>query len=181
VLADDRIRSGIEELMEQERGVGRHNPEAEVRLWEEKVAECSRLRSAYQDQQAAGLMTLEELGSKLAQLEETRRVAEAEFAALDAREERVRELEADGDALLASYTEVVPGALDGLSGEERMRVYEMLRLEVKPDPEGYEVSGVLCNSRPTGRRRSDTTNATELRFRVLLTEDDARPVQWTRA
>jgi hypothetical protein len=38
---------------------------------------------------AAGLMTLEELGSKLSKLEETRRMAEAELAALEAREERV--------------------------------------------------------------------------------------------
>ena len=98
-------------------------------------------------------MTLEELASKLAKLEETRRVAEAELRALDAREERVRELEADRDALLASYAEVVPEALDELSGEERMRVYEMLRLEVKPDPEGYEVSGAFCSRRPMGRGR----------------------------
>ena len=57
------------------------------------------------------------------------------------------------DALLASYAEVVPDALDGLSGEERSRVYEMLQLEVKTDPEWYEVSGTLCSSRPTGRCR----------------------------
>jgi site-specific DNA recombinase len=149
----DRLRAGIEALIEQERDAARDPREDEARIWEEKVAECSRLRSAYQDQQAAGLMTLEELASKLAKLEETRRMAEAEVAALDAREERVRELEADREALLASYAEVVPEALDGLSGEERMRVYEMLQLEVKPDPEGYEVSGAFCNSRPTGRRR----------------------------
>jgi hypothetical protein len=86
-------------------------------------------------------------------LEETRRTAEVELAALDAREERVRELEADRDALVASYAEVVPEALDGLSGEERMRVYETLQLEVKPDTEGYEVSGAFCSSRPRGRRR----------------------------
>ena len=73
--------------------------------------------------------------------------------ALDAREERVRELEADHDALLASYAEAVPEALGGLSGEERMRVYEMLQLEVRPDPEGYEVSGALCSRRPRGRCR----------------------------
>ena len=111
------------------------------------------MRSAYQDQQAAGLMTLEELGSKLVKVEETRRVAEAELAALDDREERVRELEAERDALLASYAEAVPEALEGLSGEERMRVYEMLQLEVRPDPEGCEVSGAFCNSRPRGRCR----------------------------
>jgi hypothetical protein len=144
---------GIEELIEQEHDTARDDPKREARLWEEKIAECSRLRSAYQDQQAAGLMTLEELGSKLAKVEETRRVAEAELAALDAREERVQELEADRDALLASYAEMVPETLDQLSGEERSRVYRMLQLEVKPDPEGYEVSGALCSRRPMGRRR----------------------------
>ncbi len=50
-------------------------------------------------------MTLEELSAKLAKLQETSRIAEAELAALDAREERVRELEADHDALLVSYAE----------------------------------------------------------------------------
>ncbi len=83
----------------------------------------------------------------------TRAVAEAELRVLNAREERVRELEADRDALIASYAEVVPEALNELSGEERVRVYRMLQLEVRPDPEGYEVSGAFCSSRPTGRRR----------------------------
>ena len=83
-------------------------------------------------------MTLEELASKLAKLEETCRAAEAKLEALEAREERVRELESDRDGLLASYAEVVPEALDRLSGEERMRVYRMLQPEVKPDTEGYE-------------------------------------------
>ena len=65
-----------------------------------------------------------------------------------------RELEADRGALVASYAETVPEALDDLSGERRSMVYEMLRLEVTPDPEGYEVNGALCSRRPTGRRRS---------------------------
>ena len=149
----DRIQAGIEELIEREREAGRSDPDGEVRLWEERIGECSRLRSAYQDQQAAGLMTLEELASKLATVQETRRVAEAELATLRSREERARELEADRDALVASYAEMVPEALDGLSGEGRSRVYEMLRLEVTPDPEGYEVSGAFCSIGPTGRRR----------------------------
>jgi hypothetical protein len=148
-----RIRLGIEELIEQEREATHSDPKREATPWEDKIAECSRLRSAYQDQQAAGLMTLDELASKLANLEKTRRVAAAELEPLEAREERVRELEADRDALLASYVETVPKALDGLSGEERMRVYRMLQLEVRPAQEGYEVSGALCNRRPTGRCR----------------------------
>jgi hypothetical protein len=68
----------------------------------------------------------------------------------------------------------VPEALDGLSGEERMRVYEMLQLEVRPDPEGYEVSGAFCSKRPRGRRRFNSTKPIELRFSALLTEGDAR-------
>jgi len=103
---------------------------------------------------AAGLMTLEELGSKLAKLDETRRIATAELATLDAREQRAKELEADRDILLDSYAKMVPEALEGLSGEERSRVYEMLQLEVRPDPEEYEISGVLCSIGPTGRCRS---------------------------
>ena len=98
-------------------------------------------------------MTLEELGFKLAKLEETRTIAEVEVAALDVRERPAQELEADRDSLLAFYAEMVPEALDGLSGEERSKVYQMLQLEVRPDPEGYEVSGALCSRRPTGRCR----------------------------
>ena len=93
---------------------------------------------------------------------------------LETREERVRELEADREALIASYAEVVPEVLDALSGEERMRVYEMLQLEVMPDPEGYEVSEAFCSSRPRGRSRFDGTKRTQLCFRALLTGSDAR-------
>jgi hypothetical protein len=40
------------------------------------VLRKASLRSAYQDQQAAGLMTLEKLGFKLKDLEQPRKVAE---------------------------------------------------------------------------------------------------------
>jgi DNA-binding FadR family transcriptional regulator len=79
---------------------------------------------AYQDQQAADLMTLAELGSKLEELESTRQMAEAEIAALAAQEE----LERDRDALIEFYAGAVPEALDRLDGEERNRIYRMLRL-----------------------------------------------------
>ena len=61
-------------------------------------------------------MTLEELGFNLAKLEETRTIAEVEVAALDVRERPAQVLEADRDSLLAFYAEMVPEALDGLSG-----------------------------------------------------------------
>jgi Recombinase zinc beta ribbon domain len=154
----DRIRVGIDKLVERERTGGSVDTEREALYWAEKVEECSHLRSAFQDQQAAGLMTLEELGSKLKKLEQTRQVAEAEIAVLSAREERARQLEADRDSLVASYAATVPEALDSLAGEERSRVYRMLNLEVKPEAEGHEVSGALCNSQPTGRYRLECSS-----------------------
>ncbi len=69
------------------------------------------------------------------------------------------------------HAEVVPEKLAGLSGEERMRIHEMPRLEARPGPEGHEVSGIFRTDRTTGRRRFDGTKQTELRFHVLLTED----------
>src|SRR5215217_386270 len=59
---------------------------------------------------------------------------------------RVRDLEQDRDALLESMAESVPEALDGLTGEERSRIWRMLRLEVAPTAEGYDVSLALCTS-----------------------------------
>ena len=61
-----------------------------------------------------------------------------------------------------------------------MRVYEVLQLEVRPDPEGYEVSGAFCNRRPRGRGRSDSTKRTELRFRALLLKGGTQKVNWVR-
>ena len=111
------------------------------------MAECIHLRSAYQDQQAAGLMTLAELSSKLEELESTRRMAEAEIAALAAHEERVEELERDWDALLEFYAGAMPEALDQLDGEKRNRIYRMLRLEITPRPDGIlDVCGILSDS-----------------------------------
>jgi len=90
-----------------------------------------------------GLMTLEELGSKLKGLDETRRLAEVELASLRAREKRTEELERDRDALLRSWAGAVPEALDKLTGQERYKVYRMLRLEATPTTGGFDVTGAL--------------------------------------
>jgi hypothetical protein len=57
-----------------------------------------------------------------------------------------KKLEQDRDALLESMAGMVPEALDALTGEEEIKIYRMLRLEVTPSAEGYEVSGALCTS-----------------------------------
>jgi flagellar motility protein MotE (MotC chaperone) len=139
----DTIRRGMEQLIDQERSANRGDPESNARAWADKVTECVRLRGAYQDQQAAGLMTLDELKEKLSELDQIRQHAERELSALEDHRERVEQLEEDRDALIESMSEAFPDALDGLSGEERNKVYRMLRLDVTPTAEGFSVTGAL--------------------------------------
>jgi hypothetical protein len=144
----EKVRAGMNRLIEQELSERSGDPQREAEAWTKKIAECDRLRSAYQDQQAAGLMTLEELGGKLKELDRTRELAHAELGRLLKRRERVDELERDRDAVIESYAGMFPDALDALSGEERRRLYGMLRLEVAPAPDGLEVTGALSTSGP---------------------------------
>jgi hypothetical protein len=149
----ERIKAGMEALIEQEQANGpRHFAEVEA-TWAEKIAECTRLRSAYQDQQAAGLMTLEELGAKLKELDRTRELAQAELDAITLHKKRVEELKANRDALLESLASMVPEALDILEPEERSRIYQMLQLEIIPSPQGLRVSGALDDSFVKQERR----------------------------
>ncbi len=165
----ERTRAGMNALIDQERAASSRSPGEEAAVWAKKIEECDRLRSAYQDQQAAGLMTLEELGSKLKGLEETRKLAQAELVALETREKRVRELEKDRDALLESWAGAVPEALDGLTGQERNKVYRMLRLEVMPTTEGFRVTGALgefLHSGTDGWREATVKKLKGARLRV---------------
>jgi site-specific DNA recombinase len=147
ILTDpEKIKAGMERLIDDEVGIGRGDPEREAETWAEKLEECARLRRAYQQQQAAGLMTLEELGSMLKDLEETRILAEAELASTAVRRARMETLERDRDELLGYMSAAVPEGLESLTGEERNRLYRMLRLQVTPSSEGYELKGVFCTT-----------------------------------
>ena len=85
----------------------RGNPDKEGEVWAKKLAEIDSKRSAYQDQQAEGLITLDELRTKLAALEEMRAVALKELKALRARREQLEQLEHNADALLEHCAEMV--------------------------------------------------------------------------
>jgi hypothetical protein len=142
----EKIKTGMERLIDDEVGIGRGDPEREAETWAEKLEECARLRRAYQQQQAAGLMTLEELGRMLKDLEETHKLAEAELAIAAVRRDRMETLERDRDELLGYMSAAVPEGLESLTGEERNRLYRMLRLQVTPSSEGYELKGVFCTT-----------------------------------
>jgi hypothetical protein len=98
---------------------------------------------------------LHELGGKLKELDRTRDLACAELGRLHSRRECVEELERDRDAVIESYSVMLPEVLEALPGEERRKLYGMLRLEVAPTPDGLEVSGLVhlnpFNSYVTGQ------------------------------
>jgi site-specific DNA recombinase len=141
----NKIRAGVESLIQQEEQVtGRSDREREARLWTEKLAEVSSMRTRYQEMAAKGLITFEELGARLRELEETRKTAEVELSALRNTKRWVKELERDRDTLIETLSMRVPEALDNLAPEEKNKLYRMLRLEATRVPEGWSVSGVFC-------------------------------------
>jgi hypothetical protein len=57
---------------------------------------------------------------------------------------RLEALKRDAEALLISYSGMVPKELDELSPEERQRVYKMMRLHVSARSDGStQVSGLV--------------------------------------
>ena len=140
----DLLRAGLKKLIEEERHASRGNPDCEAKAWAKSLAEVDRKRSAYQDQQAEGLITIDELREKLTVLESTRAVALRELDVLKERRERVETLERDADALLEHYALMVPEALEDLTSEERHDIYKMLRLKVIVSADKLtEITGVF--------------------------------------
>jgi DNA repair ATPase RecN len=154
VLSDsDTIQRGLDSLIQRETEEERDDPEQVISTLEDRLSQNTHLRRAYQDQQAEGLMTLEELAARLEELEDTRKVLEAELASLERSQQKAQELEKDRDAVVASLAASIPDALDNLTGEEINTVYRKLRLQLIPSEEGFDATGVLCTLRPTPRGR----------------------------
>ncbi len=127
-------------IRKQHEGVD-ENPVKGIEEHEANLAKYAVLRRAYQDQQAAGLMSLEELRSRLEELDASSREAEAGMVALRRSKDRAEESRRNKEAALASLSEIVPDELDGLTGEERNTVYRMLQLQVTPAPEATARAG----------------------------------------
>jgi hypothetical protein len=166
----DLLQAGLERLIEDKRKAARGNPTREAEVWAKKLSEVERRRSAYQDQQAEGLITVDELRTKLAALEESRAVARRELAALKERRERIEDLERDADALLEHYASMVPEALDDLTPEERHRVYKMMRLSVIMYADGLvEVAGAfggLLDVKPLNSVETESTASSTVTSRT---------------
>src|SRR5215212_6321143 len=156
VLSDpETIERGLDSLFQRETEEAPEDPERMVTTLEERLSQNTHLRRAYQDQQAEGLMTLEELAAKLEELGHTRKVLEADLASLERSQQKAKELENDRDTVVASLAATIPEALENLTGEEINTIYRKLRLRVIPSEDGYDATGVLCTLEPTPRGRRD--------------------------
>ncbi len=137
LLSDEgRLLKEVDALIERGRGALR-NPEPEEKAWAKRLEEAETKRAKYQEMYAADAMTLDELKSKLAELEAIK--SQARQAAKDAqtRQDRLSQLERDREAIRALYRErALREGLAGFEPEQRREIYKRLRLTVKVYPEG---------------------------------------------
>jgi hypothetical protein len=146
LLDPAELRSDLDRAIELERDGRYEDPEAEAKHWLEKLSEVDEERRGFLRLAAKGRITDQELDEELAALEETRRTAERELAALRQHAERVKQMERDRDALLEHYASLAPEALDSLTSEERHHLYKLLKLKVWLAKSGdleIEMAGVL--------------------------------------
>jgi DNA repair exonuclease SbcCD ATPase subunit len=101
-----------------------------------KLSEIWHKRANVQELAADGLMTKEELRSKLDNLELAREAAERELRLARERSERLSALERDAEDLLKAYEKTCIEALDELSPEEKREVYKLLDLTIEAHPDG---------------------------------------------
>src|SRR5215218_6352216 len=140
----EKLRIGLKRMLNEKRNDLCGDPEREARMWLDKLAEADRMRAGYQELAAKGLMTFEELGARLEELEDTRQVARRELQALEGKQAELRDLEQNIAGLLSAYAEAVPTKLDNLGPERRHHVYKVLRLGCVLRPEGPpELTGVF--------------------------------------
>jgi hypothetical protein len=136
-----RLEQQAKERIEREREAMR-DPEEEIRALTERLEQATATRRNYQDQQAAGLMTLDELGERLCELDETRDTLRRELEAARDRGERIEELERERMFILGFYVGFAHYDVSGFQSEERRRLYEALGLKVVVNREGdIEVRG----------------------------------------
>ena len=132
----ERLRVGLETMVEQKRRALRSDPGKEVNFWLDKIADVDRQRARAQDLAIEGLLSPEELRAKLDALKEGREAATRELEALQGRRQEVEELERDRDLLLAQYEGMVPEGLDAFGPEDRRWTYKRIRLNVFADSDG---------------------------------------------
>ena len=136
LLRPELLRAGLKQMIESKRELLATKPEEQNACWGEQLERAKIKRSRYQDQEAEGLMTREELRAKLAEVDETVDLAEAEIEKLRHHEESIRAIERSGEELLERYAKLVPKELEILSPAERRHIHQVLQVSISVPKEG---------------------------------------------
>jgi hypothetical protein len=130
------LRRGLKKMIESEKELLSTRPQEQIGRWAEQVERARIKRSRYQDQEAEGLMTREELRTKLAELDEAIGLAEGEIEKLRCHEERIRTMEEAGEELIERYAKLIPEELQNLSPAEKRRIYQTLQVSISVPQDG---------------------------------------------
>jgi hypothetical protein len=153
-------------MIELQREATGGDPAHESHHWLGKLEEADTKRSRFQHAYAEGVMSLEDLGARLAELKELEKTARRELRNLQGWQERIAQLERDRDALLEDYASRSPEALHSLTSEERHHLYKMLRLRVVANEDGTAaldadaLPSMSCSKLETLWSRSTYTRST---------------------
>ncbi len=141
----ERLRVGIEHMIEEERVSLHKDPTLDIKRWcteIEKIEKIEQMRGGYLDQQAEGLITMGELKSKIANLQERKDIAEQELEKLTHHQERVAKLESEADALMEHCRLQAHEGLDLFTPEDRHDAYKALGIKVIAQADGVaELTG----------------------------------------
>jgi site-specific DNA recombinase len=140
----ERLRIGVERMIEEKRAALRGDPTRELQHWHGELEKIERMRSGYLDQQAEGIISMSELKGKLAALDERRTVAERELGKLTHQQERIAELEREAEALRELYSYQAREGLALYTPQDRHDAYKALGIRVIAHPDGStELTGSL--------------------------------------
>jgi hypothetical protein len=106
-------------IEEQSNGTQQGDHELEFKAWSDRLDNLDRKRGGYLDLAAETIMDRDELRTKLAEIRESREVAERELAVLEGRMRRIQQLEQDRETIIENYMGMTPEALDLLRPEKR--------------------------------------------------------------
>jgi hypothetical protein len=171
----ERLRTGIERMLEEQRAAHCGDPGRELKHWHGELEKIKRMRSGYLDQQAKEIISMAELKAKIAALDERRTVVEQELRKRLQQQERIAQLERDTEALMERYRFEAREGLDLYTPQDRHEAYKALGIKVIAHPDGTtELTGSALvethsdNVRSKPIERSHSPLATDA-MRPLLT------------
>ena len=146
------MRVGIEHMIEKERAALHKDSTQDIKSWWAEIERIERMRGGYLDQHAEGVITMGELKSKIARIQERREIAEQELEKLTHHQERVAKLVREAEALLEHCRLQAREGLDLFTPEDRHGAYKALRIKVIAHGDGV---AELTGSAVVGASSSD--------------------------